>query len=280
MTAKNPLSKSISSKNFVKCLISSSLTINSSLSITSTSTKAIFYSPLKLVSTFLILNTHTSILPSLSFKVAPLMQSSYLGLTTLHMLCKILTNHKTFTFSTWLSRSCQPELKSTRRLIKSSPPAVVLPWPVCNKYLSCTFHRSNRSIIPLPATMSTWYLTSVYKGSLWLTILSIADSWSLETSLTSSETTQWQKERNLFTRQDYTHPTSNHQKVSTFRLPSYRNPKSSLSSTSRHIATVCINLIEVLSQIKVSPNGSKVVTCSLKGTVLRVFSTKNGDKLE
>lgn len=36
----------------------------------------------------------------------------------------------------------------------------------------------------------------------------------------------------------------------------------------------------MLSQIKLSPNGSKVVTASLKGTVLRIFSTKNGNKLE
>jgi hypothetical protein len=35
----------------------------------------------------------------------------------------------------------------------------------------------------------------------------------------------------------------------------------------------------VLSKIKVSPNGSKVVTASLKGTVLRIFSAKNGNKL-
>lgn len=36
----------------------------------------------------------------------------------------------------------------------------------------------------------------------------------------------------------------------------------------------------MLAQIKVSPNGSKVVTASVKGTVMRVFSTKNGEKLE
>ena len=43
---------------------------------------------------------------------------------------------------------------------------------------------------------------------------------------------------------------------------------------------VIIELFEALAQIRLSPNGTKAVTASNKGTVMRVFSTKNGDKIE